>query len=73
MVADMKAVAVWPEGKELFLLPSGRGRCTVYFRPLTAVAMIPTDRASETSILGHEFMLSYPHAFMTTISPAGEY
>lgn len=69
----MNAVAVWPEGKELYRLPSGRRRPTEYLMPLTAPAMMAAEKASLTSIRPHELLLSYPHAFIPTITAAGAY
>ena len=58
MAASMKAVAVWPEGKELRELPSGRIRATEYLIPFTAAAITATENASETAIRPHEVLLS---------------
>lgn len=73
MVATIKAVAVCPEGKELFELPSGRGLRTVYFMPFTRPAMIAAENASDTSMRPHWVRLSYPDTFIPTIAMAGAY
>jgi hypothetical protein len=58
MVADMKAVAVCPDGNEFRWLPSGLRRLMEYLTALTAVAIVATENASETIILPHELRLS---------------
>ncbi len=64
MVAAMKAVAVCPEGNELFFEPSGRSRLIVYFMLLTVAAMIVAEKAFDTIIRGHELRLSTPPSFI---------
>lgn len=73
IVAIMKAVAVWPEGKELRVDPSGRITRQEYLSELTAMAITPAEKASETSIRPHELRLSTPQAFNPTIATAGMY
>ena len=64
IVAAMKAVAVCPEGNELFFEPSGRSRLIVYFMLLTVAAMIVAEKAFDTIIRGHELRFSTPPSFI---------
>ena len=73
IVAVMKAVAVCPEGKELRVEPSGRMTRHEYLSELTAMAISPAEKASETSMRPHELRLWTPQAFMATMAPAGAY
>ena len=72
MVAVMKDVAVCPEGNECFP-PFGLSLLTIYLIPLTVTVMIPTEKASDTSIPPHFVRLSYPAAFIPSITAAGAY
>ena len=69
----MKAVAVCPDGNELWRLLSGRRRLTLYLMELTKVATDAVENADETIILPHELRLSQPNALSPIISAAGEY
>jgi hypothetical protein len=74
IVADMNAVAVCPEGKELYALPSGRSLPTEYLMPFTVAAMMATENASLTNIrLQEELRPSIPYAFIPTVSITGAY
>lgn len=73
IVAVMKAVAVCPEGNELRDDPSGRITRQEYLSELTAMAISPTEKASDVSIRPHELRLRTPAAFMPTITAAGAY
>ena len=73
MAAVMNAVAVCPDGNEFLDVPSGLGRRTVYFSPFTIPAIKAPEKASDTSILPHDDLPSYPNAFNPTITAAGTY
>ena len=73
IVAVRKAVAVWPDGKELRRLPSGRIRAMEYFIPFTVPAIIAAEKASLTNIRPHSLLPSYPLIFRPSITPAGAY
>ena len=73
IVAVIKAVAVWPEGNELRVEPSGRITRKEYFSELTAAAISPAEKASETSMRPHELRLSMPQTFIPTSRAAGAY
>ena len=73
IVAVMKAVAVWPGGKELRVEPSGRMTLQLYLSELTAMAISAAEKASDVSMRPHELRLSTPQAFRPSISPAGAY
>ena len=69
----MKAVAVWPEGKELRDDPSGRITRQEYLSELTAMAINPAEKASEVSMRPQELRPCTPKAFMPSITAAGAY
>ena len=71
MVAPTKAVAVWPEGHELAVLPSGRISEAVYLMPFTKPAISPYDMAAETSVRVQSERPSTPPNFRPMVS-AGE-
>lgn len=73
IVAVIKAVAVWPEGNERRLEPSGRSTCSPSLIPLVTAAMMATEKASDTSMRPHDDRLRTPAAFRPTITTAGEY
>ena len=73
IVAVMKTVAVWPEGKELRDEPSGRITRHEYLSELTAMAISPAEKASETSMRPQELRPRTPQAFRASIAPAGAY
>ena len=56
--AVMNAVAVCPEGKELYFEPSGLSLPIDYLPALTIIAMEAAENALDVSILPHEERLS---------------
>ena len=73
MVAAMNAVAVCPDGKELWLPELGRCDLAVYLIPFTRVAMIATEKASAVIMRPHELRLFTPPIFSPSIRTAGAY
>ena len=66
-----KAVAVWPDGHELRVLPSGRISCAVYLMELTKPAMMAYDMAVEARNRHVSLRPSTPAKLSPAASTAG--
>ena len=73
MVAAIKAVAVWPDGNELFLRWLGRSRLTVYFNPLTTPAIKAAEITSAVIISPQVLLPLTPASFIPNMAAIGAY
>lgn len=73
IVAHIKAVAVCPEGNELFDELSGRISLVVYFKVLTKPAIKAAEKTLLTVSSFHELRLSTPANFMPHVVTNGTY
>uniref|UniRef100_UPI00402622CD hypothetical protein n=1 Tax=Phocaeicola coprophilus TaxID=387090 RepID=UPI00402622CD len=73
MVAHIKAVAVCPEGNELFEELSGRVSFVVYFSALTKPAMRAAEKTLLTVSSFHELRPSSPASFSPQVAASGTY
>ena len=71
MVAVMKAVAVWPEGKEWLSLPSGRSTLDVSLMLSTTLPMMAAESAPDAIMRLHELRLSTPAVLRPIITRPG--